>query len=123
MKKQFSNHWKSSKQPRKQRKYRHNAPLHVKGKFLNTHLTKELRQKHGVRALRIRTGDEIRVMRGQYAGKTGKVERIDSIHSRVFIAGVDQAKRDGTRKLYPLQPSNLVLTKLTDDKRRLQVKA
>lgn len=122
MKTKFSTHWNSSKQPRKQRKYIHNAPLHVRGKFLAGHLSTELRAKHQTRCLRIRTGDEIKVMRGQYAGKTGKVERIDSIRTRVFVAGIDQAKRDGTKKLYPLQPSNLLLIKLIDDKKRLPVK-
>jgi len=34
MKKIFSTHWKASKQPRKQRKYRAKAPLHIKRKFL-----------------------------------------------------------------------------------------
>ena len=42
MKKKFSNAWIGSKQPRKQRKYRHNAPLNVRNKFLSSHLSKEL---------------------------------------------------------------------------------
>ena len=42
MKKIFSKHWKSSKQPRKQRKYRAKAPLHIKRKLLNVNLSKEL---------------------------------------------------------------------------------
>ena len=35
MKKEFSKNWKASKQPRKQRKYRANAPLHLKRKMIN----------------------------------------------------------------------------------------
>ena len=46
MKKKFSESWKSSKQVRKQRKYRYNAPLHIKQKFVNVHLAKELRKKY-----------------------------------------------------------------------------
>jgi large subunit ribosomal protein L24 len=122
MKQTFSTQWVSSVQPRKQRKYRFNAPLHIKGSFLNVHLAKDLRTKYGTRALRVRVGDEVSVSRGQFSGRVGKVERVDTIRCRVFVVGVDQAKRDGSRRLYPLQPSNLIITKLTDDKRRFPVK-
>jgi large subunit ribosomal protein L24 len=119
MKTAFSTKWKTSTQPRKQRKYRFNAPLHARGTFLHAHLSKELRAKHSTRALRVRTGDEVQAMRGQYAGRTGKVERVDTYRSRVFVTGLDQARRDGSRRLYPLQPSNLMIIKLVDEKRRL----
>jgi large subunit ribosomal protein L24 len=118
MEKAFSTQWISSTQPRKQRKYRYNAPLHIRGRFLGSHLSKDLRAKYGTRATRVRKGDDIKVMRGQYAGKSGKVERIDVQRSRVFVSGIDQVKRDGTKKPYPLQPSNLLIIKVADDKRR-----
>jgi large subunit ribosomal protein L24 len=121
MKQEFSTHWISSTQPRKQRKYRYNAPLHVKGTFLHAHLSKELRAKHNTRSIRLRTGDEVKVLRGQFAGKSGKVERVDVYFTRVFVSGMESLKRDGTKKPYPLQPSKLLITKLADDKRRLPV--
>ncbi len=123
MKKEFSSHWVASVQPRKQRKYRYNAPLHVRGKFLSAHLSKDLASKHKTRSLRIRVGDEVKAMRGQFAGRSGKVERVDVTRSRVFVSSLDYLKRDGSKKPYPLQPSNLLLIKLTDDKRRLPVEA
>jgi len=46
MKSKFSAHWKSSKQTRKQRKYRANAPIHVQRKLLSANLSKELRKKY-----------------------------------------------------------------------------
>ena len=64
MKAKFSTAWKSSVKPRKQRKYNYNAPLHLRGSQLHVHLSKELRQKHGVRALRVRVGDTVKVLRG-----------------------------------------------------------
>lgn len=118
MKQEFSTKWVSSVQPRKQRKYRYNAPLHVAGTFLGVHLAKDLRAKYGTRSLRVRAGDEVVVTRGQFSGRSGKVERVDTKRTRVFVAGIDQAKRDGTKRLYPLQPSNLTITKVADDKRR-----
>lgn len=121
MKQQFSTHWISSSQPRKQRKYRYNAPLHLRGKFLNVHLSKELRQKHSMRAIRVRAGDEVKILRGQFAGKSGKVDRIDVFYTRVFVTGIESVKRDGTKKPYPLTPNKLMITKLSDDKRRMPV--
>ena len=73
MKKEFSTSWIGSKQPRKQRKYRHNAPLHIKSKMMGSHLSKELRKKYGTRSVRIRKGDEVKIMIGKFKGKTGKI--------------------------------------------------
>ncbi len=66
MKNKFSAKWKSSKQVRKQRKYRHNAPLHVKQKFVHVHLSKELKKKYQTRNLGLKKGDKVKVLRGQY---------------------------------------------------------
>ena len=54
MKAEFSKAWIKSKKPSKQRKYVANAPLHTKGNFLNSHLSPELREKHGKRAIRVK---------------------------------------------------------------------
>ncbi|MCW1309534.1 MAG: 60S ribosomal protein L26, partial [Candidatus Nanoarchaeia archaeon] len=37
--KYWSKKWKSSKKPSKQRKYRYNAPLHIRRKFLSVNLS------------------------------------------------------------------------------------
>ncbi|MEK6867369.1 MAG: 60S ribosomal protein L26, partial [Nanoarchaeota archaeon] len=44
MQKEWSAHWKASTQPRKQRKYRWKAPLHVLVNFVREHLSKDLRK-------------------------------------------------------------------------------
>ena len=85
MKSRFSIAWKGSRQPRKQRKRRANAPLHVRGSFLNAPLIKDLRAKHGARTLRVRVGDKVRVQRGQFKGRTGSVERVNPKEMKVFI--------------------------------------
>ena len=56
MKKDFSKSWKSSRQPRKQRKYVFNAPLHIRHKLVSANLSKELRKKYGKR---ITSGEDI----------------------------------------------------------------
>jgi len=112
--------WKSSKQPRKQRKYVREAPLHRKSKLLGSHLSKELKTKHKMRSLRLVKGDKVKVMRGTFKGKTGKVERIDVNKSRAYITGVEFIKRDGSKASYPIRTSNLLIQDLNlSDKKRL----
>lgn len=120
MKAKHSTAWKGSRQPRKQRKYRYNAPLHLKGTFLASHLVKELRAKHNLRSIRVRVGDKVRVLRGTYKGREGRVERVDVRGGTVHVAKVEYVKKDGATKVpYPLQPSNLMIVELdTTDKRR-----
>jgi len=117
--KKFSNTWKSSKKPRKQRKYIFNAPLHTKQKFTHSHLSKELRKKYGKRSIGLRKGDKVRIMRGKFKKHEGKVENISLKNTRVFVSGVEITKKDGTKKSLALQPSNMMVTELNlDDKLR-----
>ncbi len=120
MKQAHSTKWKSSTQPRKQRKYVHNLPEHLIGSQLSVHLSKELQQKYKTRAVRVRTGDKVKVMRGSHKGKEGKVEGVDTTNYRVHVAKVEVAKKQGGTSKYPLRPSNLMIVDLISDKRRFK---
>ena len=123
MKKDFSNSWKSSKQPRKQRKYRYNAPLHIVSKFLSSHLSPELRAKHEIRSKQIRSGDKVKVLRGQFKGHVGKVERADIKARKIYISKIEVIKKDGTKAFFPVEPSNVMILELNlEDKRRMKRK-
>ena len=115
----FSSTWKNSKKPRKQRKYRLTAPLHIKQKFVHSHISKDLRKKYGMRNIALRKGDKVKIMRGQFRKHEGKVERIDLKNTSIFVNGVEITKRDGTKKMLALHPSNLTITELNlEDKLR-----
>ena len=119
MKQKFSPKWKSSKQPRKKRKYIANAPLHIKGKFLSSLLSKELRKTHGKRNIRVRKGDKVKIMRGNFKAHAGRVETVLVKKTRVYVAGAELIKKDGSKVPYPLHPSNLMITELNlEDKKR-----
>lgn len=109
----FSSAWKSSKKPGKQRKYRLRAPLHVKQKLSRSHLSAALRKKYGKRNIGLRKGDKVKIMRGSFKRHEGNVERIDLKKCRVFISGVERAKKDGTKKPVGIEPSNLMITELS----------
>jgi large subunit ribosomal protein L24 len=115
----FSTTWKSSIKPGKQRKYRLKAPLHIRSKFLAVHLSDDISKKYSKRSARIKTGDKVKVIKGQFKGKTGKVERIDTKTTRIYISGLEFQKKDGTKIRYPVSPASLVITELDlNDKRR-----
>ncbi len=119
--KTFSLLWNKSTQTRKQRKFRFEAPYHVKRKFLNVHLSKELQKKYGRRSTGIRKNDTVKVLRGQYRGKTGLVNRVDMKNSKIYVDGAERVRREGSKTFYPLDPSNVMITELdTDDKKRVQ---
>ena len=119
--KKFSKSWKSSKKPNKQRKYKFNAPLNIKRKFLSVHLPKDLIKKYKTRNITIRTNDKVKILRGQFKGKTGKILKVITKKSKVFIEGIENAKKDGTKTYYPMEPSNLIITELdlTDKRRKI----
>ncbi len=117
--KHFSRTWKNSKKQRKQRKYRLNAPLHIKQKFVHTHLSKDLRKKYGKRSVGLKKGDKVKIMRGQFKKQEGKVEKIDLRSSKIFVSGIEITKKDGTKKMIALHPSNLMVSELSlEDKLR-----
>lgn len=125
MKKTFSKHWKASKQPRKQRKYLKNLPLHLRGKQLHAHLSKELREKYKTRSVRIVKGDKVKVLRGKFKGKQGAVTRVDTKNYKVYVSGVEFKKVDGSIAQQPLHASNLMVVELNlqDAKRRLKLES
>jgi len=118
----WSTSWSGSRKPTKQRNYVRNAPLHVRNTMLGSHLSKDLRNKLKHRSLRVRKGDKVKVMRGQHKGKTGTVERLDTKNARIYITGVEFTKKDGSKAMYPINPSNLLIQELHSDKRRLEQK-
>jgi len=119
MKKSFSLSWITSKQPRKQRKFRYNAPKHVRHKLMAAHLSKDLRTKYKKRSFPLRIKDRVKVLTGQFKGKIGEIERIDIKKYKVHVKDVDFKRGEGQKTPYPLHPSNLQIISLDlDDKKR-----
>lgn len=122
MKKKFSNFWKASKLPRKQVKYRANAPFHIRHKMISANLSKELRKKYGKRNVPLRKGDEIKIMRGEFKGKKGKVENVNLKKMKIMIAGIFRTKKDGTKIEVSFDSSKLQIIELNlEDKKRREI--
>lgn len=101
-----------SKQPRKQRKARYNAPNHTRGRFLSASLSPELLGKYSVRRTRVVRGDTVKVLRGDFAKEEGIVDAVDMKMCRLIVHGVMVTKSDGTEVPRPVDPSNVQITKL-----------
>jgi large subunit ribosomal protein L24 len=125
MKQFFSKDWKSSKNRRKQRKYLANAPLHIKSRFLSTNLSKTLRTKYKIRSARIKDGDKVKVMRGQHKGKTGKVDKVSILKSKITLDTIFTTKRDGSKAFYPINSTNVQIQELNleDVKRKRKLES
>jgi len=122
MKKRFSNKWISSKQKRKQRKYRYNAPRHIQYHLSNANLSKELRKKYGKRSISIRKNDVVVTMRGKFKKKSGKVISVDLKRGVAFIENIHANKKDGSKVNVPIHISNLQIKELDlADKKRIKL--
>lgn len=101
-----------SKKPRKQRKFLYRADLHLRRKRLAANLSKELRKQFRRRSFPLRVGDEVKIMRGKFAGKTSKVSKVDLKNYKVYLEGLKKKRTVGTEYLVPFSPSNLQIVNL-----------
>ena len=119
MKQVFSTDWKSGKNRRKQRKYLANAPLHIRAKFIASHLSKALKEKYNTRSLRVRKGDKVKILRGQHKGKIGTIDQVNLKKGKITLESLFTTKRDGSKAFYPINPSNVLVQDVNlDDRKR-----
>ncbi|MCX6800941.1 MAG: 50S ribosomal protein L24 [Candidatus Diapherotrites archaeon] len=105
--------------PRKVRKGFYNMKAHKRAKKIAAHLSEKLAKEHNKRALSIRKGDIVKVMRGNFKGKEGKVSGIDRAKLKIFVDKVMRKKSDGTEMKVAIDPSKVVLIELEkSDKKR-----
>lgn len=110
-----------SSKPSKQRKAFYNAPAHLRRKLVSAPLSKELRERYGVRSIPVRKGDTVRIMRGDYAGVEGKVSEVDRKKIRIYVDGVTREKTSGASIKVPIHPSKVMIVGLNlDDKWRAE---
>jgi len=108
--------------PSKQRKMLFKAPDHIRHRLFAAHLSPELRATHIVKSLPVRSGDTVRVMRGDRKGFEGKITRINLKKYRIYVEGLTREKVDGTTVFVPVHPSKVTVTRLNlDDKWRKKI--
>ncbi|BGO91771.1 60S ribosomal protein L26A [Rhodotorula toruloides] len=103
---------------RKAHKAHFGAPSSVRRILMSAPLSKELRAEHGVRSIPIRKDDEVKIVRGTYKGREGRINTSNRKNFRVFVEGVSRDKGNGATVPIPVSASNVVITKIKMDKDR-----
>lgn len=104
----------TSHKARKQRRAKMDAPLHRRRRMVAAHLDSPLMKEYNVRSLPVRKGDTVKVIRGSkdFKGSENKVASVDLGNYKIIIENVTVAKADGTQTERPVDPSDVVITKL-----------
>ena len=96
------------------------ATIQTRNKQLASPLSKDLRKKYGKRNVRIVEGDTVRIIRGEFKGVDGKVEKVSAPTNSITVAGIKKEKTKGDKFDVYINSSNVIVTALnTDDKWRI----
>ena len=95
------------------------TPKHVRDGMIHSTLAENLREEYGRRSVRVIKGDNVRVMRGEYNGIEGKIEKVNTQRGTVAIEGIQREKVRGGNVKVQIHASNVKIIGLNlDDKKR-----
>ena len=94
---------------------------HKREKLLGANLSENLRKQHNKRSMRVIKGDTVRILRGEYVGIEGKVEKVNTEKSTLSIEGVQREKIRGGKVKVQIPASNVqIISVNTDDDYRMK---
>ncbi|AIF83886.1 ribosomal protein L24p/L26e, archaeal/eukaryotic [Candidatus Nitrososphaera evergladensis SR1] len=95
------------------------VPKHQRDNMVGAALSDSLRQQYKRRSARVIKGDSVKVMRGEYKGVEGKVDKVNTVEGTLEIEGIQREKVRGGQVKVPIHASKVMITGLkTDDKYR-----
>ena len=86
-------------------------------------MCKELKAKYNVRSIPVRKGDTVKIMRGTYKGRSGKVQSVYRRRWCIYIEKLVKEKVNGQQAQLPFHPSNVEITTLRLDADRKAILA
>ena len=103
-----------------------NSTLNIKKHQLDKHirspLSENLRSEYNKRNARVIKGDTVKVLRGEYKNVEGKVEKVKTGRSTLFIEGIQREASKGGKVKVQIHSSNVIITSLNlHDKYRSNV--
>jgi large subunit ribosomal protein L24 len=109
-----------SSKPGKVRKRLFRSGLQIKSSHQpRSALSSDLKSKYGRNSARVRVGDGVRLVRGEYSGIEGKVQKVFATEGLVTVEGITREKIAGGNSPVRIHSSNLIITNLVlDDKLR-----
>ncbi|KAI0025646.1 putative 60S ribosomal protein L26-1 [Xylariomycetidae sp. FL0641] len=103
---------------RKSRKAHFSAPSSERRVIMSAPLSKELREKYNVRSIPIRKDDVVKVVRGSFKGRDGKVTSVYRLKYQIHVERCTREKVSGQSVPVGIHPSKVVVTELKLDKDR-----
>ena len=94
-------------------------PKHERDKMVGAVLEDSLRSQYKRKSLRVVKGDSVKVVRGEYKGVEGKVEKVNTENATFSIEGIQRDKIKGGQIKIPIHSSNVIVIGLNlEDKNR-----
>jgi len=95
------------------------VPKHVRDAMICSSLADNLREQYTRKSVRVKKGDNVRVMRGEYSGIEGKIEKVNTQRGTLAIEGVQREKVRGGNVKVQIHASNVQIIGLNlEDKLR-----
>ena len=90
---------------------------------VSSNLSDNLKKQYNKRSVNVIKGDTVKILRGEYKGVEGKVEKINALNGRLSIEGVQREKIKGGQVKVQIHSSNVVISslKLDDDYRKNKI--
>jgi large subunit ribosomal protein L24 len=84
-----------------------------------SNLSDDLKKQYNKRSTSVVKGDTVKIVRGEYKGVEGKVEKINTEKGKLSIEGVQREKIKGGNVKVLIHASNVIISSLNmDDKYR-----
>src|SRR5512133_1317775 len=94
-------------------------PKHKRDQMIGSSLSQNLREQYKKKSIRVVKGDSVKVMRGEYSGIEGKVEKVNTKRGALSIEGIQREKVRGGNVKVQIHSSNVIISSLNvDDKYR-----
>ena len=99
-----------------------NIKKHILDKHICSPLSENLRSEYNKRNARVIKGDTVKVLRGEYKNVEGKVEKVKTGRSTLFIEGIQREASKGGKVKVQIHSSNVIITSFNlHDKNRSNV--
>ena len=98
--------------PSNSRRRRYQAPNHIRRKFISAPLSQSLRAEHGTRSMPVVVDDTVSITKGDRKLSEGRVLRVDTKKSKIYIEGVTRTRMDGSTVQIPIRSENVMITRL-----------
>ena len=97
------------------RKQQKNAPIQIRRRYISAPLSPNLKSQFGARTMAVVENDTVSITKGDRKLTEGKIIRVNTKTSRLYLEGVTRTRLDGSTVQIPIRAENVMITKLNLD--------